>query len=602
MCGINGFTWSDEALIHRMNHVSRYRGPDDQGIYVDERVSLGTVRLAVIDPSENGHQPMSNEDDEIWISYNGEIYNFREIRGELLQDHIFKSLTDTEVAIHAYETYGLDCFEKFNGMWGFAIYDKRKSELILCRDRFGIKPVYYRFDEQGMIFSSMIGAILEHPFERRVNERNMMDYLAFNLQQHNKYTFFEDVYSLMPGHFLIYDLNTGIHRVERWYTPEPRSFGNLSDLKDIFVKSVERRTISDVPIGVTLSGGIDSSAITGALDDCLMEKFRTYSLVVPGSPIDEKQYIEEVVKHTNTEPFFTTIEPETALNDLNDFVFAMEEPVSGLSVYSQYIVFKLAHQKKAKVILDGQGGDELFAGYVYYYGYYFYELFSRFKWIRLLKELVLSYMKLKDPFPHAMFAFMLMPAKLRHALWKRNVAPWVDHAFLEQVCGEEKDPRWNRMDVKENLKTSLLSTSIPHNLMWQDKSSMRWSVESRVPFMDVNMVEAALSVGTEQLLGKGETKRLFKDAVADLLPDMIRHRTDKIGFEAPEDDFFRDERVVAFTKDIIYSDSFKARPYWNWSAIENIFMAHLAGRTNAGQNIWKWINTELWIRTFIKQQ
>lgn len=601
MCGINGFTWPDVSLINHMNFITRYRGPDDSGVYVDNRISLGTVRLAIIDLSEDGHQPMTNEERNLWITYNGEVYNFQTIRKELTAlGHRFNSQTDTEVVLRAYETYGLDSFNRFNGMWGVGLYDKREERLILCRDRYGVKPLYYSLCDQGLIFSSMITAILAHSPQRQPNDLAIMQFLAYNLEQHDAYTFFEGVHSLLPGHMLSYDLRTQKHFIERWYTPKLRGIADTASLRERFLESVQLRTIADVPIGVCLSGGIDSSAITCALNSHLGTTFRTYSLVSPGTKVDETKFIEEVCRHTRAEPFYTTVKEDIFLEDISDFITAMEEPVNGLSAYAQYIVFKLAHEQQAKVLLDGQGGDELLAGYIYYYGYFFYELFSRYKWVSLSREMISSSQKFCDTFPHAMFLFLLMPDRIRYRIWKKLITPWINHEVLEHVCGNSGDPRWNRMGVRENLTRTLFHTSIPHNLMWEDKSSMRWSVESRVPFMDVNFVETALSLKTEQLLGQGETKRIFKNAIADMLPDLIRNRTDKIGFAVPEDEFFRQAKIVDFAKSILYSDEFKQRPYWHWPTVEKIFLNHVAGKSNAGQSIWKWINLELWFQAFMK--
>jgi asparagine synthase (glutamine-hydrolysing) len=290
------------------------------------------------------------------------------------------------------------------------------------------------------------------------------------------------------------------------------------------------------------------------------------------------------------------------LADVNDFVVAMEEPVTSLSAYAQYRVFKLAHEHGAKVLLDGQGGDEIFAGYVYYFGYHFYDLFTKFKWYALAKEMIMCFKKLGGVFPHAMFLFLLLPDQVRYAVWKKMISPWINHEFLEQVCGGEKDPRWRRMGVKESLSKTLFSTSIPHNLMWEDKSSMRWSIESRVPFLDVALVETALSLDPGELLKNGETKLVFKKALSDILPEMIRDRKDKIGFVAPMDDFFRDDGIVAFAREIIYSDKFKQRPYWRWTDVEKLFVNHVNRKTNAGATIWKCINLELWLREFVEKR
>ena len=286
------------------------------------------------------------------------------------------------------------------------------------------------------------------------------------------------------------------------------------------------------------------------------------------------------------------------LKEFNDFIVAQEEPVTGLSPYAQYRVMKLAHEQNAKVLLDGQGGDEIFAGYIYYFSWYFYGLFTKFKWYTLIKEMGAYLKNFKNIFPHAMFIFLLLPESIKYFMWKKFMNRWVNHEFLKKVCGDEKDPRWKRMNLKEGLLLTLFSTAIPHLLRWEDKSSMRWSIESRVPFLDVVLVESANSLPAEQKLYKGRTKVIFKRAMEDILPEMIKNRTDKIGFGTPVDDFFKNEKIVAFSKEIIYSESFKKRPYWKWENVEKMFIDHIENKKDAGNTIWKWINLEIWLREF----
>ena len=599
MCGINGFTWPDADLVARMNAITCHRGPDDEGVFVDDRVSLGHRRLSIIDLSPAGHQPMANEDETVWCVTNGEIYNFAEIRADLLRaGHRFRSRTDTEVVIHAYESDGLACLDRFNGMWALALYDRARGRLVLARDRFGIKPLYYHVADGRLIFSSMLAAIAAHPIDTGPDDRAVMQFLAFNLEQHDERTFFRHIHSLLPGHVLEFDLKTGEHHVRRWYHPTPRPDHDADALRHAFTESVRLRTVSDVPVGVCLSGGIDSTAITCTLDRFLPEPFNTYSLVVPGSPIDERRYVEEVGRHTRTRNLFTTVNADDFLADLDEFVEAMEEPVAGLSAYAQYQVFKLAHQHGAKVLLDGQGGDEILAGYVYYYGYRFWELFASLRWPTLMKEGWLSYRNLRDPFPHGLFAFLLAPRWLRTPVWRRTLTPWVNHATLRAVCGHEMDPRWQRMGLRQSLTQTLFSTSIPHNLMWEDKSSMRWSIESRVPFLDVGFVETTMALEPEQLLKDGKTKVIFKEAMSRVLPEMIRNRKDKIGFEAPTDTFFQDERVAARLREVVYSPAFSRRPYWHAQRLQKMFEAHVAGEIEAGATLWKCVNLELWLQRF----
>lgn len=599
MCGINGFNWNDRYLIEEMNNATRHRGPDDKGIYTDEHVSLGHNRLSIIDLSVNGHQPMSNEDGTIWITYNGEVYNFIEIREELLKKgHKFKSNTDTEVIIHSYEEYGLDFVKKFNGMWAFCIYDKNKGVLILCRDQFGIKPLYYYVDGGRIIFSSMITGILCHRIETGPNSRAIMEYLAFNLEDHNTYTFFQDIYSLAHDSMLIYDLHTRGYVMKKWYRPSCRSIRCKDDVKELFIRSVISRTISDVPIGSCLSGGLDSSAIVCILDRSLKDKFYTFSFIAPGDSRDESRYISEIGKRTRTEQFFTMIHSEEFLEELYDFIMAQEEPVTGLSPYAQYRVMKLAHGHGAKVLLDGQGADELFAGYVYYYGYYFYELLRNFKWCTLLREMV-SYIKVhRDTYPHAMFLFMLLPDTIKSYVFRKLINPWVNPDLLKSACGNEFDPRWKKMDLNSALSLTLFCAGIPEMLRWEDKNSMRWSIETRPPFLDIELVESVFSLPSDQKLRDGKRKLIFREAMEDIVPDIISGRNDKIGFAAPADDLFRNEKVISFCKDILYSESFKSRPYWRWDKVEKVFKEHIENKRNAGDIIFKWINLELWLRKY----
>ncbi len=599
MCGINGFSWGDQKLIRAMNQATCNRGPDDEGVFADSNVSLGHRRLSIIDLSPAGHQPMSNEDETVWIVYNGEVYNFQEIREQLEKlGHKFKSRTDSEVVIHSYEQWGLKSFDMFNGMWAFCIYDKRNQELILSRDRFGIKPLYYSFQDGRLIFSSMISAILAADVKKTPNQKAIMEFLAYNLEDHSDYTFFEDIHSLLPGSCIKYDLKTKKLDIDKWYVPKAREDVSVKGIRESFVESVKSQTVADVPIGSCLSGGIDSSSIVCTLDKFLPYKFFTFSFIAPGHSIDESKYIKEVGRGTKTDQFFTQITEDDFLSEFPDFVKALEEPVLGLSPYAQYRVMKLAHQEGAKVLLDGQGGDEIFAGYIYYFSYLFYDLLKKKKFLSLAKEMFLYLRNFKRLMPFGLFAFMVMPNWLKNSLWKGVVNKWINHNLLEQLCGRGSDPRWQGMGFDEAMKLTLFSTAIPHLLRWEDKSAMRWSIESRVPFLDLHLVENALSVGMGQKLQDGKTKVIFKEAVEDILPEMIKNRKDKIGFGTPVDEFFRKPKLVDYCKEIIYSDRFKHRPYWNWSKVEKMFTKHIQQKGNYGREIWKWLNVEVWLRIF----
>jgi asparagine synthase (glutamine-hydrolysing) len=254
---------------------------------------------------------------------------------------------------------------------------------------------------------------------------------------------------------------------------------------------------------------------------------------------------------------------------------------------------KLAHENGAKVLLDGQGGDEIFGGYIYYFSYYFHELLSQFNLFKLASEMFFSALYFKNRFPHEYFLFLLLPEKAQKLILLKRGSPWINPEILNTT-----DTRWKRMDLKECMKLTLESTSIPHLLTWEDKNAMRWSVETRIPFLDFNLVEATFSLPSNRLIKNGRTKIAFKEAVKNLLPEMIRNRKDKLGFETPDVEFFRKPKIVEFCKDIIYSDSFKERPYWNWKTLEKHYSDFLQGRNSKAQHVFQWIITELWLRRF----
>ena len=599
MCGINGFNWSDPALLKKMNSVTKNRGPDDEGEYDDKTVSLGHSRLSIIDLSPKGHQPMCNEDETIWLTYNGEIYNFFEIKEDLIKaGHIFKSHTDSEVIIHAYEQYGMECLNRFNGMWAFCLYDKKRDLLILSRDRFGVKPLYYHIAEGKIIFSSMISALLTHKVERKPDMSVIMEYLAFNLLNHDTRTFFKDIWSLEPGSFLIFNLHSTEVSIKKWYQIKKHPAVTVPELTQLFIQSVRSRTVADVPIGSCLSGGIDSSAIVCTLDTMINQPFFTYSLIFPGKKIDESRYMKEVGKHTKIQQQFTTLSRNNFLNDLPDFIKAQEEPTTGLSVYGQYCIMRLAYENKAKVLLDGQGGDEIFAGYTYYFSYYYFELLKKGRIITLLKEMRSYRKNFKDYYPHQFLCFMLLPAKIQNYVYKNYLLTWLNYGLLHESAVNKSDPRCKPMTLHKALVLTLLNTAIPHLLRYEDKNSMRWSIETRVPFLDFNLVETAMSIPTQEKIQQGKTKIIFKEAIKNLIPAMILQRKDKIGFETPVDEFFRDPQIREFCETIFFSEPFKSRPYWNWREVERHYNRHLEGKANIGDTLWKWINLEIWLREF----
>ncbi len=612
MCAINGFTWKDDMLIERMNQSLSHRGPDDQGTYADENATLGHRRLSIIDLSPAGRQPMSNEDSSVWIVFNGEIYNFQEIRANLeKKDHKFSSNTDTEVIIHAYEEWGSSCVERFNGMWAFAIYDKNNGTIFLSRDRFGVKPLYFCQDEKGLIFSSEIKGILQHSVKRVPRDKAVYDFLVSGVVDHSPYTFFMSVKRLMPGENMIYDLSRGTMNRFRWYdlasrlavageiTEEITEEEAAKKIRVLFEDSVRCRLISDVPVGSCLSGGIDSSSIVYAMRKMNeMGEIKAFSLVFPGKKQDESTYIEEVVAATKVEAHKVSPSTEDLLRDLYDLIWTQEEPFASLSIYGQYKVMELAKKNGMKVLLDGQGSDEIFAGYITYFRYYFFESLFHI-WLAESKETAKRIEnKLEDllviPAMTILSTLGLDQGILRN-LWLSR---------FKYLKGFDKiviaNPLKDRgFDLNQALYSDLTLFSIPQLLRYEDKNSMRWSIESRVPFLDYRLVELAMLLPSCYKIRKGVTKYILRKAMNGLVSDRILNRRDKIGFATPDESWMKASDFSLFMERLINSEEFKTRKYWKPEEVERLLLEHTSGKKNHEKALWRIMSVELWLRIFM---
>ena len=549
-----------------MNVALQHRGPDDQSTYVDDEVSLGHRRLSIIDLSPAGRQPKCNENESIWIVFNGEIYNFQEIRATLEKSgHQFSSDTDTEVIIHAYEEWGTSCVERFNGMWAFAIYDKNKGILFFSRDRFGVKPLYFCRNEKGLVFSSEIKGILQHPIRCAANEKAIYDFLALGFVDHLQQTFFQDIDRLMPGESMIYSFSQGSMEKFRWYelNQVPAGMEKMTEeeaakrIRELFEDSVRYRLISDVPVGSCLSGGIDSSSIVHAMrKNSETSEIKTFSMVFPGKKQDESSFINEVVAATKVEAYNVSPSTEDLLRDLYDLIRTQEEPFGSLSIYGQYKVMQLANRSGMKVLLDGQGSDEIFAGYFIYYKYYFFESLLHLRMGEAIETAKRMNSKLQDillfPAMTILSTLGLSQGILRN-LWLSRLKYL--KGFDEVVLANPLTDRG--FDLNRALYSDLISYSIPQLLRYEDKNSMRWSIESRVPFLDYRLVELAMSLPSGYKIRLGTTKYILRKAMKGLVSDRILNRRDKIGFAAPDEDWLMSPDFVNMARQIFASSKFR---------------------------------------------
>jgi asparagine synthase (glutamine-hydrolysing) len=638
MCGIAGIVNIDGDIVQKdmldsMTRVLHHRGPDDMGLYLDRNVGLGHRRLAIVDLSAAGHQPMSYSDGRYWITYNGEVYNFRDIRAELKKKgYVFESQTDTEVILAAYVEWGDQCLQRFNGMWAFAIWDTQQRKLFCCRDRFGIKPFYYSYNDRTLLFASEIKALLVADDTCRDPNYGMIyDYLAYGRVGHSDETFFSRIQELKGGTFLECWPEEKRLRIGRYYdlfsnVVTPRTNGDYEGpFYELFKDSVLLRLMCDVPVGSCLSGGLDSSSIVCMVDKLLREGGvkmsggdsiqQTFSCRYEDKAHDEGRFIDAVTRQTAVKAHFTYPTGVDLLKDLSDLVYCQEEPFGSTSVYAQWKVFQLMKQSGVKVALDGQGADELLAGYSDYIGPLFADLIKTFRWSDFAREFS-AQKNLRGQVPsHDLLiaAGYLSPQTLKNLIRglrtlvrtlngidrKDGLSKEFSAEFSNRYPGKAADVR-TKSFMNSELYQGLVFDALPSYLRYEDKNSMAHSIESRLPFLDYRLVQLAFSLPSEMKLFRGRTKRVLRSAMKDILPEEVKSRKDKIGFSTPEDSWLRTDLKEAVL-DITNSELFRKRPFFDCDVVKREILAHQAGEKNISRMIWRWVNLELWMRMFIDE-
>lgn len=629
MCGIAGIVNLDKAPIQKdvleaMVRSERHRGPDDSGYYVNGNVGLGHARLSIIDLSKDASQPMCNEGSRLFIVHNGEIYNYIELRKELAGlGHVFKSRSDTEVILHAYEEWGEGCLTRFNGMWAFAILDLNKRKLFCARDRFGVKPFYYHHDNGAFVFASEIKSLLCHPrIRREPNDNAVYNYLAsgYGYMDISDETFFEGIRQLKPAHYMIVSLADGRMTQKRYWDLDPRNKARVSDEEsvyrkfyDLFEDSIRLRLRSDVPLGVSLSGGLDSSSVACVAVRLIKgNTLQTFSSCFDEAEYDERKYIAQVLDMTKAGANFIFTSPEKLFDELGQIVWHQEEPYSTLSIFPQWYVMKLAREKGVKVLLTGQGGDEALGGYHKYYFYLFADLLYSGKFGEAGNE-IKRYGELQgDRTPVAGKVLKIMASHLagqgvKNMLKRvsRQAAPsYLSREFVGQNTNRVFTEKRFGSILNNDLYNALKISPLPSLLHIDDRSSMAHSVESRAPLLDYRLIEYAFSLGPEYKIRDGITKYLLRRSMKGVLPEDVRTRTDKMGFATPLERWFR-TRLEGKVRDIINSDSFRKRSYFDQAEVEKKLNTFMRGKGNPGDNshftIWSWVNLELWMRKFIDE-
>jgi asparagine synthase (glutamine-hydrolysing) len=599
MCGIAGFIGpNDPELLERLTACMRHRGPDEQGTFEADGASIMSRRLAIIDLA-HGQQPMHTPDGKLHLVYNGELSNYRELRDELRAEGVtFTTDSDTEVVLQAYACWGTDAFRRFNGMWGLAFIDDRgpARQVVLCRDHFGIKPLYWTRAGERLLFGSEIKSFFQSPdFTPRVNEQRLYEYLGWGLHDHDRDTFFADVHQLLPATYAIVEADGSLREGAYW-TPDLRTDGDPSPerFRELFERSVQRRLVGEVPVGTCLSGGRASSTsvmimarqLRGHVRDAdsMGERLKTFSAVFSGDPIDEREYIEHVLEASGAEGNFVNPTSAQFVEELPQFVWYLDEPIVSTGPYAQWAVMRLA-RSKVTVLLDGQGGDELLAGYTPYGYVYLRQLLRERRFGTLAREAF----KFRD---------VLLPLVRRVLASRRkggvDVGALLRPEFRARVR-RPHDPRV-RDDLKRRLVQDLTAYSLPSLLRYDDRNSMAFSVESRVPFLDQELVDHILALPETSIIRNGWSRAILRDAMKGILPEKIRLRRWKVGFTPPEMRWIRQQR--AYFEELVRSESFASRPYWDGAAVASAFTAALDGEAQESLFFWRAINTELWLRVF----
>jgi asparagine synthase (glutamine-hydrolysing) len=629
MCGINGIAFSsrsnrtlDPALLARMRDVITHRGPDDKGMFIDGSVGLGHRRLSIVDVA-SGHQPMTNEDDSLHITYNGEIYNHADFREELeAKGHVYKTHCDTETILHLYEEHGESCVEFLRGMFAFAIWDQRRKELFIARDRLGVKPLYYALSSDGSLyFGSEIKTLLEAgAVKPQINYQVLPDYLA-NHSPSGEETLFAGIKRLLPGHTLLW--KDGRLRINRYWDVSfsSREDGRsdkdyIAEWYELFRTSVRLRLMADVPLGMFLSGGIDSSAIAAVMSQMVDEPIKTFSVAFAEREANELEYARIVAKAFKTNHHEIVVSPEDFFGALPKLVWHEDEPLAHPSSVALYFVSHLA-SKHVKVVLTGEGSDELLAGYARYRktilnltaGVQYHNLTpatlrntvrkgiagmpagSKIKqklsrtFLTLTPDIESIYFDNFAVFPRSMQPRLLNPEILERA---GNVDPYarVTEAFKQT----------DATSTLERLLYADIKTYLHELLMKQDQMSMATSIESRVPFLDHKLVEFTCRLPERLKLRGGTTKYVLRESMKGVLPEEILSRS-KMGFPVPIGSWFRGQ-YSSVIDEYVLSERALSRGIFDSDFVRDLVNRHQKGGENHSERLWALVNFEMWQRQF----
>jgi asparagine synthase (glutamine-hydrolysing) len=617
ICGIAGVSPSeliDQSVLVRMRDVMQYRGPDDGGSYIGNGIGLAMRRLSIIDIA-SGRQPMSNHDGSLWIVFNGEIYNYLELRKQHLASYLFKTQSDTEVILHLYEKFGADCVKHLNGMFAFAIWDTRREELFLARDRVGVKPLYYTIARGTLLFASEIKSLLQHPdVSVSVASKALDEFMTFGYVQ-TPDTIIPGIHRMPEGHIATWR-HGQLHLRPYWdlkfeETSTKNEQESMGELMDLFKDSIRLRLRSDVPVGVLLSGGIDSSAVTAMLAKSKI-KVDTFSIGFDEGPaFNELAYARQIAREFGTNHHETIVSAKAFTDCIPTSVYHMDEPVSDGAAIPLYFVSALA-SKHVKVVLSGEGSDELFGGYPIYRYMALLEQYRRLpQWIRaqvtdpMLSQMPPGAIKIKK---YASLA--RIPLEKRYLgpnLYDREQRGSLYSADLRATLNgydavDAVDPIWKRTrgfpDALSKMLYADIKTWLPNDLLIKaDRMTMAHSIELRVPFLDYRLIEFAATLPSNFKIRGNQTKFILKQALNGVLPKNIIHRP-KAGFPTPLARILRGP-AASYMRDTLLSPTSIQRGNFQPQFVSSLIHEHVNGIRDHYKILWRMVVLEEWHRHFV---
>jgi len=624
MCGIAGFIFLDKpdfdenVLLQNMTDSLIHRGPDDWGIKLykgDDKfpmLGFGHRRLSILDLSKNAQQPFFDSEKRVMLIFNGEIYNYLELKKELIQKgHRFITTSDTEVLLNAYIEWGTNCFSKFNGMWSCAIFDKSKNSVILSRDRLGKKPLYYYLKNGVFVFASEIKAILKcSKVPKELNYKKIFRYISMNYRyvDIDEECFFKDIKLIPTASFVEIDKNLNWNCTKYW-SLNHNIHNDISDqdaintFRDLFIDSVKIRLRSDVPVSCLLSGGMDSTSIAAVSYKVLDTHIETFSGITGKEKkiYDESEYINELIAANNVKSNYVTMKPRDLFDTAKEMIEYYDEPVCTVSWYSLYLIVQSIHDKGIKVVLNGHGGDELLGGYWDHYHYNFNDLFEKGNINGLFNEIE-SWKDNHGRDPQEIDRSIKYISQLKKNrdielskftnyanLFNSEFADTYGHSIIPCVSYSS--------ELDRRLRMELLYEVTPIMVKSEDRNTMSRSIESRSPFLDYRLVDFCFSLPNRMKIRDGIGKWLLREAMKDILPDKIRLRKDKAGLIAPADRWFRTinkEQII----NLLESESIIKRKIFDKEKLYLMFNDHLNGTNNHQMVLWQLINLELWLQKY----